>query len=807
MLSFTTVVGIDESHLSQFKLVWPTWRKYRPEICSQPLLLICDGSHSHKEWKNRLSFLDHPNYSIKLWELPGVSQREKMLSGLVFGVAHHVRTPWYLKLDTDAVATAAGDWIQGNWFEVNGEGRLPVFVASPWGYTKPPDAIERLDKWGNTVPELARHRELQLHPEPNSKLVRHSRVTSWCFFGRTDWTARVAAYCHDRLPVASHDTFLWYCAERQGEFYRRVKMKRYGWSHVQRTRKIARICNEVLHSQPPAADDRFSKIVAAKTACQSHAMNLAPTGASRSRGVIYLLTGPGHGARLIVSIWSLRRFYGGPITLFTTQPDSHRIGELCASDSRLRVDHRRFEQVKSKKNSSLLTKIAILPESPYDDAVFLDADTLVAGSIDELFEFPRNVQFNAVQFSGWHTAGKTMRKRIERWRDIDQNTFDKRWINELVDQSLVSRPAINVGVFGFKRDDSLLSLWHKLAQAGKQTFICDEIACQLLLPNHPHRILDSRFNFSPIHAGDPSDVRIWHFHGDKHLSNAKCRILWWPEYLRCLSENVAQLAEWSPGEDKHLASHLQRIKQQDECDRPPEVTASSKNPSADLPQPRFRRRWFDRRNRATFEQMVLPAWAGKENLLYLEIGVFEAASLRWMFEYVLTHLTSKAIGVDPWIATRKLVRKYGEEGARSFMESCHENARFNLAPFAERVQLIRNFSQVVIPIDSESSVDANDELQSPYVSMLNRRKIERLQDSSIDVALIDGDHQSDAVLRDATAVLRHLKSGGWIMFDDYNNKVEKKGHVRDGYHRFLHNCRGQVQEIWQHGHMIAVKKL
>src|SRR5262245_60028928 len=78
--------------------------------------------------------------------------------------------------------------------------------------------------------------------------------------------------------------------------------------------------------------------------------NNTTTGGSVDRGVIYLLTGPAHAVRLVVSLWSLRRHYQGPVTLFTTQPQSHVIGQRCQADDRLRVEHRQANEVSAPKN-------------------------------------------------------------------------------------------------------------------------------------------------------------------------------------------------------------------------------------------------------------------------------------------------------------------------------------------------------------------------------------------------------------------------------------------------------------------------
>jgi hypothetical protein len=276
------------------------------------------------------------------------------------------------------------------------------------------------------------------------------------------------------------------------------------------------------------------------------------------RGVVYLLTGPSHGARLVVSIWSLRKHYHGPVTLFTTRPESHGIGQLCAADPRLGVNHVTFKEIDSRKNSSFLTKVALPGLTPYAITSFLDADTIVTGDVFPLMEFPAEDEFCTTQFSNWRTDQKVIRRRVEGWRAIRPSQYDDGIFQAMLDEALQPRPAVNSGVFAFHRHARILKPWLDLAVAGRHTFICDEVALQILLPHFPHRVLDCRFNCSPIHGVNKENARIWHFHGDKHLVRAEARALWLPVYCECVRENVADLARWTPGADRTLGTFLER---------------------------------------------------------------------------------------------------------------------------------------------------------------------------------------------------------------------------------------------------------
>ena len=282
---------------------------------------------------------------------------------------------------------------------------------------------------------------------------------------------------------------------------------------------------------------------------------------SMNRGIIYLLTGPAHAARAVVSLWSLRRHYDGPITLYTTHSESHEVGRRCAADGRLGIEHRATEQVAARKNSSFLTKVRLVTEAPYDVTAYLDADTVVAGGIAELLDVSEADQCHVTQFSDWQTCGRTLRKRINAWRGLRQDRYDPAWLEGLVDEALRPAPAINSGVVAFRRDAAILGPWRELTEVGRSMFICDEIALQLVLPRFPHKVLDCRWNCSPLYGVNRSAARIWHLHGEKHVSRPACRAIWLPLYQQCLQANVAGLAEWAPGADKRLRRYLEAAKE------------------------------------------------------------------------------------------------------------------------------------------------------------------------------------------------------------------------------------------------------
>ncbi|MBN8627381.1 MAG: hypothetical protein J0M17_18035 [Planctomycetes bacterium] len=493
-----------------------------------------------------MAFVQHPDVKILLWNLPGVSQREKMLSGLVFA-ARNIRTPWYLKLDVDVLAEPCPEWLKEEWFHADRDGRTPRFVASPWSYTKPASWIPALETWGDRVPYFSNYPALGIGQNNSTTRLQHRRIISYCFFGDTAWTVKMASLCGgERLPVPSHDTFLWYCAARRRDHFRAVRMSAVGWRHL-RPRKLLGESYSILQRD---------RVATGRVVNRSPELNNENSAGFKQSyhdcGVVYLLTGPAHGARLVTSLVSLRRHWNGPITVYTTQKESDEIARMCAMEKSLQIDHRTWQLFKSRSNASFLTKVALLPRAPYRRLVYLDCDTLVAGDIRPLFDGLLDQPICVTQFANWTTQRRNIRRRIDAWRKVRSKHFSSELLSRLIDGAKRNHPAVNGGVFAVHNDTDFNRRWLELATAGRRTFICDEIALQLLLAEQSHALLDCRFNCSPIYAGSTSDVRVWHFHGEKHVRHIAGRRIWLPAFEACRLRNLAGIADWSSRFDSQV---------------------------------------------------------------------------------------------------------------------------------------------------------------------------------------------------------------------------------------------------------------
>lgn len=270
---------------------------------------------------------------------------------------------------------------------------------------------------------------------------------------------------------------------------------------------------------------------------------------SHEREIIYYNVGMGCAARLAVSIHSLRDHYQGRVTILSEGEQSHSLCKRIGAA----LDAEVLEWssgVPSGKNAHFVAKTKIYMASRSVLTIALDSDTLVVQPLEDLFELAETAPFGVAQFANWRTSGHIMSKRIRRWEGV-QGTD--------IESALLFGPAINTGVFTFRRDARIFEEWYHLALRGRDLPIPDETSCQLLLHRYAHLILDSCWNRSCKHD-DPMapDTRIVHFHGRKH-----CRPglrfhgnLWMARFERMLQDNIAGIRDWSPAGDCMLKRHF-----------------------------------------------------------------------------------------------------------------------------------------------------------------------------------------------------------------------------------------------------------
>lgn len=227
-----------------------------------------------------------------------------------------------------------------------------------------------------------------------------------------------------------------------------------------------------------------------------------------TRGVLFYSLGRSCLVRLAVAMATMRRVWKGPATCLhygeDGAEDAYQVSIL--ND----VGFKRCDvRVPPGKNVALLGKTLLHLDTPYDVSVLLDADTVTMRAFPELFNAAEQCEFAMTAFSDWKSNGFHYRRRIKEWASI----VPPDWI----DAALALGPAINTGVFAFHRESTLQAALFDYAVKARGFFIPDEIGVCVLAPHYRHKVLPRDFNTS-CRYDDPRgpNVRIVHFHGDKH---------------------------------------------------------------------------------------------------------------------------------------------------------------------------------------------------------------------------------------------------------------------------------------------------
>ena len=185
------------------------------------------------------------------------------------------------------------------------------------------------------------------------------------------------------------------------------------------------------------------------------------------------------------------------------------------------------------------------------------------------------------------------------------------------------------------------------------------------------------------------------------------------------------------------------------------------------------RDWFQA-VKINFETLFLPM-AGRP-LAYLEVGVCRGVSLSWMLEHVLTHLDSRAVGVDVWDTGG--IRRRGWVAGQWYTD-----AMAAIAPYGKATLVKANSHDYLQTIPSES----------------------------FDIAYIDGDHLYSGVMQDSCEAWRIVREGGIIGWDDYNIGAGRarsgRPAVMEAVNDFLANMGGRVEVLLEHKRQRWVRKV
>jgi predicted O-methyltransferase YrrM len=156
---------------------------------------------------------------------------------------------------------------------------------------------------------------------------------------------------------------------------------------------------------------------------------------------------------------------------------------------------------------------------------------------------------------------------------------------------------------------------------------------------------------------------------------------------------------------------------------------------------------------------------------YLEIGVFTGQNVISVAKSFAKHPESKIYCVDPWIDYDDYPEYKGtiQKVYNEFIKNINNEG------IADKLVIHRDFSHNAVPT---------------------------FEDEFFDIAYIDGNHETEFVYKDGVMTLPKIKSGGYIIFDDYDWPQ-----TRIGVNKFITEYQTFFDVVQHTEHQMFVKKL
>lgn len=282
--------------------------------------------------------------------------------------------------------------------------------------------------------------------------------------------------------------------------------------------------------------------------------------------IVYLMSGPAHLPYLLTSLYTLRRYWDGPIDV-ASWLESWDIVRRIARDPSLDVQPLLREPKYQGKNGQFMDKIRLAQGYPAEDTIlYLDADTTIHGKLDKLFDSAETYGFAATQFCEWTSNVGIARGRLETLLEFPEIPGD------LVQRAMTERwPSVNGGVWAANPRSLVLPNWYEWTMHAKSTFIADEKVLHLMqliyVPQGEMTTLTGgRWNCSTMNRFRPptlkdKEVIINHYHGDSNTRPDKSPqgyARWWEVYQECLARNIGGIREWHATVHNKYLDRLER---------------------------------------------------------------------------------------------------------------------------------------------------------------------------------------------------------------------------------------------------------
>lgn len=213
----------------------------------------------------------------------------------------------------------------------------------------------------------------------------------------------------------------------------------------------------------------------------------------QKRGVVILHFGYEYGLRLLVCLYTLRKYYFGPVTVFLRDDKAGRELRPMIEKMDVRVEIKRGMSRSFDRHHVFL-------ESPYATTLSIDSDTIFQGAIDELWEpleregclvtrcrIPAYGVEGTPQRPGW---GNRVGHLLSVKSLLTHADFDGAM------SRLLHGTDINIGMLGFSRPkgEAFLKEWAEHMNRGQilQADIMDEILIVSLYWKYPHVLAEEK---------------------------------------------------------------------------------------------------------------------------------------------------------------------------------------------------------------------------------------------------------------------------------------------------------------------------
>ena len=270
-----------------------------------------------------------------------------------------------------------------------------------------------------------------------------------------------------------------------------------------------------------------------------------------SRGIIMFNRGEQCIIRAMVCLYTLRKYWDGPVTFYLETPYPKEFDDACKYFD---VDIIHNEEKHEYK--TLVRKTDMFANPPYDRTLWIDADMVILGKLDEMFDYLDDADVSIPHFCKWISSGNKIAARIKRFNGL----IDDKYIKTALDK----HPAVNTGILSFKKSEKWTKFvqdWVALAHKGGKIFISDEVAFQILYPSASEwglkvHISPPNFNVSVLYGNEIEDKRVIHYHGRKHVLDVPLCNIWKSTFKEMCDNNIANIKSYLKFADKRLAIYL-----------------------------------------------------------------------------------------------------------------------------------------------------------------------------------------------------------------------------------------------------------